>query len=130
MDELVQFVEAHPAGVESEDEQHALNQVRLARAVGSHHASEIAVELADDLPPCVGFEILKHHVVYHQTRPLLSGDIERDYSSGHSLSDGLDLWMFFFGGESGESFDALAAVRLLVHANNYKGGKERQINTN
>lgn len=71
VDELVELVEAHPAGVEAEDEQHALDEVGLPGAVGTHNTGEVAVEGADDLPARVGFEVLQDEVVDDEPRPSL-----------------------------------------------------------
>lgn len=68
MNQLIEFVEPHPAGAEPKDKEHALNEIRLPRTIWPHDACEVMVELANNLCVRVGFEVLQHHVVNYQSR--------------------------------------------------------------
>ncbi len=63
VDELVKFVETHPAGIEPKDKQHALNEVRLSRTIGTHNAGKVAMKGPDNLPSCVRFEVFQDEMV-------------------------------------------------------------------
>lgn len=50
-------------GLEAEDEEHGIDDVGLAVAVGADHAGEVRVEGAEDVPAVVGLEVLELQLV-------------------------------------------------------------------
>lgn len=54
------------------------------------------MEFADHLPSCVGFEVLEHHVVDHQSWLLFASHIQMDPSRDLLNGSRLNLnWLFF-----------------------------------
>jgi hypothetical protein len=63
VNELMQFIESHPAGIKSKNEEHTLNEIGLAGTVGSDNGSEIFMKRANFLGACIRFEIFQDHVI-------------------------------------------------------------------
>ena len=63
MDQLVQLIESHPTRIEPKNEKHALNQIRLPRAIGSHDRSEVLVERSNFLCACIRLEVFQNQVI-------------------------------------------------------------------
>lgn len=123
MDELVEFVETHPAGVEAEDEEHTLDEIGLARPIWTYHTCEVAVEFTNHLSSCVRLEVLQHHVVDHQARLLLTRHVQTYPPRSLQLHCSLRLVL---GREAVQASHALAAAVLLVHVQMFMKKSQRR----
>lgn len=63
VNQLMQFIESHPACIESKNEKHTLDEIGLTRTVGSHNRSEILVERPNLLSACIRLEVLQNQVI-------------------------------------------------------------------
>ena len=53
----------HPAGIISENKQHAFDKIRFARAIRPDNAGEVLMERTNHLPISIGLEIVKHNPI-------------------------------------------------------------------
>ncbi len=60
MDQLADFVEAEFLGAFAEDEEHGVDDVGFARAVGADYGGEAFVEGPNGFGACVGFEVFEN----------------------------------------------------------------------
>ena len=58
MDKLMKFVEPHPTGVKTEDEQHAFDKIRLSGPIGSHNWGKVLVKRSDFQCTCVWLKVM------------------------------------------------------------------------
>ena len=85
VNQLIQFVQSHPAGVETKNEKHGFNQIWFSWAIGAHHAGEIAMKSTYLLLARIWFEVLQDHVVDHKSWPFFPHYIEIDGSGDRCL---------------------------------------------
>ena len=85
VNQLVQLVQSHPAGVETENEKHGLDQIWFSWAIGTYHAGEIAMKSTYLLRAGIWLEVLQDHVVNHKSWPFFPHYIEIDGPSDRCL---------------------------------------------
>lgn len=67
MDQFADFVEAELLGALAEDEEHGIDYVGFAGAIGADYGGEAFVEGADGFGACVGFEVFQDLKVAKKT---------------------------------------------------------------
>ena len=95
VNQLIQFVQSHPAGVETKNEKHGFNQIWFSWAIGAHHTGEIAMKSSYLLLAGIWLEVLQDHVVDHKSWPFFPQYIEIDGSGDRCLD--LTAILFLLG---------------------------------